>query len=567
VRQDGGVALTYPFVPDTAEIRKARGAFFTPEPVARYVTEWAVRSADDRVMEPSCGEASFLLAATVRLRSLGEHAGTHRNVTPRVDGVEIHEASAAEAVTQLRAAGAAPQITTADFFSLEPTGTYDAVIGNPPYVRYQDFAGESRTRSREAALRAGVSLTALASSWAAFTVHSALFLRRGGRLGLVLPAELLSVNYAAEVRRFLLERFAHVDLVLFNERVFPGVLEEVVLLLADGYRDGPAGHASIYQVNNAEDLASVSAGHVWTPDRPGDKWTLSMLSATALQAYSDLSGAEEFTTLEAWGDTTLGMVTGNNKYFALSPARARELGMRPNDMIKLSPPGSRHLRGLSLTGESLRELGDSGSATWLFRPGQKPSVAALGYIKAGEIAGVHEAYKCRVRKPWWRVPLVKPADLFLTYMNADTPRITTNRAGVHHLNSVHGVYLKAEYAELGRELLPLAALNSLTLLGAETVGRAYGGGMLKIEPREADRLPLPTPASVEHNAVQLRALRRTVGDLLRSGDLLGAVRLVDQVLLVDGHGVERATVDLLAQARATLAARRVSRGMNASDRT
>src|SRR5664280_613863 len=49
------------------------------------------------------------------------------------------------------------------------------------------------------------------SSWAAFTVHAAEFLRPGGgRLGLVLPAELLTVNYAAEVRRYLMARFGRV---------------------------------------------------------------------------------------------------------------------------------------------------------------------------------------------------------------------------------------------------------------------------------------------------------------------------------------------------------------------
>lgn len=74
-----------------------------------------------------------------------------------------------------------------DFFDVAPTGNYDAVVGNPPYVRYQDFAGEARSRSRAAALRAGVPLTALASSWAAFTVHAALFLRPGGAWGSCCP--------------------------------------------------------------------------------------------------------------------------------------------------------------------------------------------------------------------------------------------------------------------------------------------------------------------------------------------------------------------------------------------
>lgn len=47
------------------------------------------------------------------------------------------------------------------------------MIGNPPFVQYQDFSGEARARSRAAALRAGVPLTNLVSSWAAFAVHSA----------------------------------------------------------------------------------------------------------------------------------------------------------------------------------------------------------------------------------------------------------------------------------------------------------------------------------------------------------------------------------------------------------
>jgi len=75
---------------------------------------------------------------------------------------------------------------------------------------------------------------------------------------------------------------------------------------------------------------------------------------------------------------------------------------------------------------------------------------------------------------------VRPADLLLTYMNADTPQLTTNRAKAHHLNSVHGVYLRGELREAGQRLLPLGSLTSMTLLGVETVGRAYGGGMLKL---------------------------------------------------------------------------------------
>ena len=543
---------------DTAALRKARGAFFTPEPLARYMTDWAIRSTTDQVLEPSCGEAAFLLSAVDRLSALQDLEGC--DIRPHLDGVELHPPSARAARELLRAAGVDANVKVGDFFTVDPTGSYTVVVGNPPYVRYQEFTGESRARSREAALRAGVPLSNLASSWAAFTVHAALFLRKGGRLGLVLPAELLTVNYASPVRRFLLERFASVDLVLFEQRVFPEALEEVVLLLAEGFDEGPTDHFRVLQARDADDLAGTPVVRSWKPEDLDAKWTPSLLSAEAHGAFSTLTHSDHFTSLEQWGDTTLGMVTGNNSYFALSPARVAELGLERSDLVPLSPPGSRHLRGLTLTDGNVCQLGAAGARTWLFRPADEPSKAARKYIAAGEVAGVNAAYKCRIRSDWWRVPLLEPADLLLTYMNADTPRLCTNRARVHHLNSVHGVYLRPEVKRLAMDYLPLASINSMTLLGAETVGRSYGGGMLKVEPREADRLPMPSSTLVRATRADLAAIRPQMNRLLQAGRLRDAARLMDELLLVGQLGMKRSDVDALQLAHGELTARRLARG-------
>lgn len=535
---------------DTAAARKARGAYFTPPPITRYLAEWAVRTGADTVFEPSAGDAAFLVAATERLRGLGV---SH----PELHGVEIHAASATAARRRVAAAGGRARLRTADFFDVPPRPAYTAVLGNPPYIRYQDFRGRQRAQSRRAALQAGVTLSALASSWAAFTVHAALFLQPGGRMALVLPAELLSVNYAAAVRQFLFDRFASVELVMFDEQVFPGAEADVVLLLADGFGAGPSGHAVIHRARNADSLSSTLVQRHWSPADPSDKWVSGLIGHHPVDTLNGLQADGRFDVLERWGQTTLGMVTGNNGYFALSPARAAELGLDDRDLLALSPPGSAHLRGLTLTGAHLAALGAQGKSVHLFRPPDLPSAAATRYIEAGQAAGVHLAYKCRVRTPWYRVPLLAPADLLLTCMNADTPRLVGNRARAHHLNSVHGVYLGAGHSTLGRDLLPLAALNSATVLHAEMVGRAYGGGVLKIEPREADRWLVPAPELVADRAAQLRAVRRTVAGLLGQGRLLDAVAAVDAALDLD--------VDLesVRAARNSLANRRAVRSRRA----
>jgi adenine-specific DNA-methyltransferase len=540
---------------DTPKLRKERGAFFTPKGITEFVTKWAIRAGSDRVLEPSAGDAAFLVAAVDRLGKLRRDKGAE----PEVDGVEIHAHSARVARERVREAGGKARVRQSDFFDLAPEPLYDAVIGNPPYIRYQSFSGEARAKSRQAALRGGVALTGLASSWAAFTVHSALFLKRGGRLGLVLPAELLSVNYAAPVRQFLFDRFREVQLVLFAQQVFPEAEADVVLLLAEGYGEGPAGHAVIRQAKGAESLSTLEEGSAWTPGDPAGKWIGSLVDQGALDALAVLTRGGHFAPLEHWGDTTLGIVTGNNKYFALSPQRAKELGLRAAELLKLSPPGSSHLRGLALTDDQLVALGQDGQSILLFYPRAKPSREAEAYIESGHRTGVDTAYKCRVRQVWYRVPLVRPADLLLTCMNADTPRLVANEAGAHHLNSVHGVYLREPEREIGRELLSLASLNSATLLHAEMVGRAYGGGILKIEPKEADLWAVPSVALVRFRATALRAVKTRVADRLDKGDLMGAVELVDRALLVGKGSVSGEQIARMRAARETLAKRREAR--------
>ncbi|WP_433954605.1 HsdM family class I SAM-dependent methyltransferase [Janibacter indicus] len=273
-----------PAAVDTAELRKARGAFFTPDSITRYITNWAIRTSEDSVLEPSAGDAAFLVQAVRRLQEVGASV-------PRVDGVEIHPHSARVAHARVKEAGGNPNLIVSDFFLVEPEPRYSVVIGNPPYIRYQDFTGESRTRSRAAALKAGVALTALASSWAAFTIHSALFLKPGGRMGLVLPAELLSVNYAAAVRQFLFDRFRSVELVLFTEQVFPEAEADVVLLLAEGFDEGPTDHATIYQAQDAEALSTLSGPLTWTPLDPAAKWTGVLVDPDAIEPLRSLKAS------------------------------------------------------------------------------------------------------------------------------------------------------------------------------------------------------------------------------------------------------------------------------------
>jgi hypothetical protein len=139
-------------------------------------------------------------------------------------------------------------------------------------------------------------------------------------------------------------------------------------------------------------------------------------------------------------------------------------------------------------------------------------------------------------------------------MSGAFPRAVVNRAGAYYCNSLHGLRLRGDVPP---EFLALALYSSLALLSLELEGRSYGGGILKIEPRELDRVLVPCPALPQN---QLAPLSREVDELLRSGQYAEATSRVDEALLVKGLGLSKTAVSHLRAARERLASRRASRG-------
>lgn len=519
---------------DSSFDRKARGAFFTPRPLAEFVAAWTIRSGTEKVLEPACGEAEFMLAAVDRLVSMGVSSDDAQR---RVSGVDIHEKSVLAAKERLACHRYRCMIEVDDFLDREVVGEYDAVIGNPPYIRFQAVTEKQRASIGRVSLRSGVEMSALSSTWAPFVVQSALSLKEGGRLGLVLPAELLSVNYAASIRSFLMSSFASIQLVTFDELVFPEVQEEVVVLLAEGYQTGASHVIKWRQCTGLADLHSSSLVD-YVPQSPEDRWSGLFASGSALEYLQGLLDDEIFVPLENWGRISLGIVTGNNRYFALSEDQVSLYRLDEKDLLPLCPPGSRHLRNLEFSkGDYAFMLASNGRAKLFYPHGEVLSPSAASYVKLGETQGFHRAYKCKKRTPWWRVPIGETPDAFVTYMNSYGPNICTNSAKVVSLNSCHGLFFADECLTFGRELLPLACMNSATLFGSEIVGRSYGGGMLKLEPREARRLPVPSLLLVETVAEKLRAVRPYALQLMARCDYDAVVGLVDAILLsvLDGE--------------------------------
>jgi adenine-specific DNA methylase len=538
------VALTRP------EIRKALGAFYTPPTMAAALVDWAVRSPDDRVFDPSFGGFVFLEAASRRLRLLGAdpEAGQARIFGVELDNDAFQAAPRDEQATLLQG----------DFFHLHPEEEIprvEAVVGNPPYVRYQDF-NRSADAAHQIAAEAGVPLTRLASSWAPFLIHATGFVAEGGRLAQVLPAELLHAQYASGITRYLATNFDRVAIAVFDQRIFPGALEEVVLLFADGRNLNAEGSVDLVSFDS---LAELDTSEIFPPTSstggsiaPG-KLLSQLLPASTRALLSEVSDDPTTKELGDLAAVEIGAVTGANDFFLMSRAEAE--GM-PSRTARPAVSKAAQISGVTLTAKDHKRLLDEGRKGLMFiakSSADAKSTAVRRHIAKGEAIGVPTAYKCRIREDWWSVPLPRRgvADLLLTYFASEHPRLVRNEAQVLQTNTIHGVYLTAQ---LDAAALAVAFYNSLTLLTAELVGRSYGGGVLKLEPTEAGALILPPIPKT------LSGLLREVDALVRARKLEAVLDLVDPIVLGEGLGLSTTQIRAFRDGGGRLRARRRSRG-------
>ncbi len=529
--------------------QKVLGAFYTPRDLAEYLVRWAVRDRTDRVLEPASGEAVFLLAAARRLSLLGAPGELiERNLL----GYDIDGQAASSARTILsEELKIEPRVEVSDFFDVpipDADHLFDAAVGNPPWIRYHHFEGKIREQAQRIAEEAGVTLSGLASSWAAFVVHAASCLRADGRLAYVLPAELLSTDYAEPIRDFLARRFRSTRVVTFRDRVFPGALVDAVLLMAEG--EGP-GVVEVAQLENVADLDSGGAG---VPATGTGKWNRLLLPEGVASTFGAVVALPGVRNLGSAMTVDIGVVTGANGFFVID-AKTRKTHHLERDTKPVLPKSAQ--LGTRYRLADWQSASRSGDRAWLFMP-HEDSAGAGQYIAWGHNHGFDQSYKCKARRVWWRLRDFEPPDFFLSYMAHRAPRFAANDARAGSTNLVHQVRVR-EPLGIDGGVLAAGFMNSLTLLSAELEGRTYGGGVLKLETKEAERLALPL--DVDRDVWGRIAKRADLVDIaVRRGDFITAADLIDPVLLGEGLGLSPDQRAALRSGWQTMADRRERRG-------
>ena len=388
--------------------QKLRGGYYTPKPIADFLGRWAIQSSRSEVLEPSCGDGVILEAA---FQALIRRGAKRKQALGYLHGVEIDEGEVRKAIERFEALGANPTmflIHTGDFSAyckahLNNQRLFDAVIGNPPFIRYQNFFEEQRIPAFELMRKAKMKPNRLTNTWVPFVVASSFLLNEQGRLAMVVPAELLQVNYAAELRRFLSDYYNKITIITFKKLVFEGIQQEVVLLLAEHNGDGQTGIRMI-ELESMSDLplyehTEFTRSELKPMDHSTEKWTQYFLSKREIMLLRTLRANENLTEARKVIDVDVGIVTGQNQFFVLTDEQVKKASLEDYTLRIVSRSG--HLKGVIFSEDDWRANAKSNFPAHLLNlpnvPFDELPEAARNYIISGESANLHAGYKCRIR--------------------------------------------------------------------------------------------------------------------------------------------------------------------------
>ena len=496
------------FIENESE-QKLRGRYYTPGDLAEFLVRWVAASQPETILEPGCGDGIFL-----------EKIGLNLEDTT-VYGFEIDSGEANKALNRAQSAN----VTNISLHEIDFLGwaaeaieddslRFDAVVGNPPFIRYQYLPSVFQSRAERIFNDLNCKFTKHTNAWVPFVLASFALLRPGGRLGMVVPAEIIHVLHARSLRKYIGKHARKIIVIDPEELWFSNTLQGAVLLLAEKRRDKyeRAEGVGIYPVRgrefvNLDPEAIFEAPHPINGKTVEDKWTRALVEPKTLSLLDGLADLQSVRRFSEIAEVDVGIVTGANKFFLVADEIVRRFGLE-----KWTHPmfgRSAHCPGIIYDSTQHIANADKGHPTnflWFKDNGVEDSTSAMTYIQLGEREKLHKRYKCRIRKPWYSVPSVYATEVGMLKRAHYMHRLILNEFKAFTTDTSYRIKVNEGTA---RQLV-YTFVNPLTALSAELEGRHYGGGVLELVPSEIERLLIPLPSNVKADVRMLDKLIRSI---------------------------------------------------------
>ena len=462
------------------------------------------------------------------------------NDIPNVTAVEI-EPDEAEKVGNNYKNNANVHVLNEDFLDyyqrVYGKETYDLILGNPPYIRYQYLTEEQREIQSSILTSHGMKSNKLINAWVAFLVACVQLLSENGKIAFVIPAEILQVVYAEDLRLFLSIQLSKITLLTFEQLVFPDIEQEILVFIGEKGKEEKG--IRIIELSNLEDFKKLdlNSNGFQKLKHVKEKWTKYFVSAEEIKVIHSIRDDKRFTKFSDLALINIGITTGNNTYFSVDKETSEKYHLSSVTFPLIGR--SSHAHGIFFTDSDWQKNIQNNKRAMLISFPDTPYEAYpekhKEYIELGEKNGENKGYKCSIRNRWYIVPSVWIPDAFFLRRNNLYPKFVLNRCNAVSTDTMHRIKFNEG---VNAENVLLSYYNSISFAFTEICGRSYGGGVLEILPGEVGNIMLPVIKDID-DALKSELLEQIDTIVRNDADIEKALDLVDQRLLVELLGIDK----------------------------
>ena len=410
------------------------------------------------------------------------------------------------------------------------------ILGNPPYIRYQYLDESQRKLMSDLLVSKGMKANRLVNTWVGFMVACVNLLSNEGKIAFVIPAEILQVAYAEDLRLFLADHLSKITLITFEELVFPDIEQEIVVFV--GEKGNEEKGIRIIELNNLDDLEyfDIDTNGFQKLQHVHEKWTKYFTNNAQNELISRFRNDNRFQKLSDCALINVGITTGNNKYFSINDNTVRQYALE--NVVRPLIGRSAHAHSVYFEYADWRENVDAGKSAYLIdfpeiEYGKYPE-KHKEYIRMGEKNEENKGYKCSIRDRWYRIPSVWVPDAFFLRRNNLYPKFVLNCCDAVSTDTMHRVKFNDGVEP---ERILLSYYNSISFAFTELCGRSYGGGVLEILPGEVGNILVPRLDDISIEKVQ--QVLKEVDHIVRADEPIErALDIVDREILINSIGLE-----------------------------
>jgi len=365
---------------------------------------------------------------------------------------------------------------------------FDLIIGNPPYIKNQHLTNKQIKICEEIHKSSNLKAGKIKNIWTSFLVGGVQSLNKDGIICFVLPAEILQVIYAKELRSYLRENFQKIEIFAFDQLVFPEIEQDVIILIC-AKKQVP--EVIFYQVNKFKDLEKpqYTTKNANIHRETLDKWSNYVLTDSELKFLD--SFRKKLKPVNYYCRAEAGIVTAANNFFIVNEQVLKEYNLE-NISKPIVQRGSLIPPTLRLLKSDYYEMVEKNKPAFLLDFNEKKesvySKTIQIYLQDGKDLEINKKYKCKLRDNWYSVPSIWKSEAFFTKRSNWIPKIIVNDADVFVTDCFYRIRMKDNN---NVNDLAFSFCNTLTLIFAELEGRYYGGTVLELTPNEFKNLRVP----------------------------------------------------------------------------